>query len=291
MYRPPERAGMRPGLRIKIFRMLHGINQERLSLKSGINRASISSWEKGTYEPSAKAVEALTPHLPCHPGYIMFGTPEITSGVWQPENPLAKRYISYYRKDLKSLFPLFCKENKITSYALYNGRDGKLIFLKRKNRPFSYLIILQKKDEELIEEILCDIPGQIITLNDDSLPAQIPGIQDMSPEFLSKYFTSVDIDIDLEQITLTLSEVKRFKGLVNGEDRKSYGFSAYMHFTQIIGEYEKPDKSCEGFLASCFSQTLTEIEERDLVWDGKIDPHIYSKLRDKLERKGFRCKN
>jgi DNA-binding XRE family transcriptional regulator len=143
--------------------MLLGYTQESLSLRTGINRASLSSWENGSYEPSAKAADIISCHLLCSPGYILFGRPSIQHGVWEPIPPKAKRYISKYKKDFSLLFKSFCIENKITNHVFINTKNGKFILLGRKNQPYAYLILLLPGADLLHKDMLFNLQGPMTT--------------------------------------------------------------------------------------------------------------------------------
>lgn len=295
---------MRPGLRIKILRILHGYTQESLSLRTGINRASLSSWENGSYEPSAKAADIISHHFLCSPGYILFGSPGIEYGVWEPILPKAKRYITKYKKDVSFLFSKFCEENEITDYLLYRSENGGLVFLKKANKPFSYLIFLLSEAEILCPDIICGLKGQEISRSKHIPPFLIHDIESTSTESLSRFFRLVEnmgMKLDEDGISRTLFETKKLKGLINDEDRRNLSFSAFKHLNLILNEYEEPRNanflklneelsSVDQFLKICFSRILQEIEDKSLFWRGKPDRNIADKTRKALEDQGFKRK-
>ena len=103
---------MKPGERIKALRMLSGFTQEKVAALAAINRASLVSWERGDYNPSAPAAESLGKILLCSPGYLLFGTPSPKVAVWEPNPPKINKYLSAYLHDMDLLFPSFCTEKK-----------------------------------------------------------------------------------------------------------------------------------------------------------------------------------
>jgi SOS-response transcriptional repressor LexA len=59
--------------RIKLQRLVHGLTQEYLAKKLGINRVSISQWERGDTSPKGNNLVRLAEILGVKPEWLLFG--------------------------------------------------------------------------------------------------------------------------------------------------------------------------------------------------------------------------
>lgn len=123
------------GERIKCLRILSGLSQEQLADIAGVNRSSVVSWERGAYGPSSAAVETVASVLLCPPGYILFGSPVISTAMWQLCPPRAKKYIEAYRSDLQRLIPPFVQESGFCrAWEIVHPCGGRAFLFDRDGR-------------------------------------------------------------------------------------------------------------------------------------------------------------
>lgn len=65
--------------RIKSQRLVHGLTQESLAKKLGINRVSISQWERGDTSPKGNNLVRLAEILGVKPEWLLFGEDAVSS--------------------------------------------------------------------------------------------------------------------------------------------------------------------------------------------------------------------
>ncbi len=293
---------MKPGERIKVLRMLSGFTQEKLAELAGINRASLVSWERGDYNPSAPAVESLGKVLLCPPGYFLFGTPSPLSGFWEPNQPKVSKYVNTYLQDLELLFPPFCAENHITFCAYYSADNGRLLFLGKPDSPLKYALFLKPLFLEHFSAILSGLELKEIAGLENYPPATLGFLESETVDSLSSYFRLAqvgEVPIDAEVISSALLKAKKVRGAKTEEETKSLLRNAFLHFQTVLQEFDPPDSwkptatrypTLIDELSVIFERLYEVIEEKSLVWGGELDKDMADMIRRFLKGQGFKDK-
>lgn len=293
---------MKPGERIKILRMLSGFTQEKLAELAGVNRASLVSWERGDYNPSAPAVESLGKVLLCPPGYFLFGTPSPPSGFWELNPPKVNKYINSYLQDLESLFPAFCDENHLTFCAYYSADNGRLLFLGKPGSPLKYVLLLKPLFLERFSPILSGLEVKDIGGLEGYPPPTLGFLEAETVESLSFYFRLAKADevpIDAEAISSAFLKAKKVRGAKTEEDTRSLVRNAFLHFHYVLQDFDPPESwsptttrapTLIDALADIFERLYEEVEEKSQVWGGEADKDLADMLRRFLKGQGFKEK-
>lgn len=293
---------MKPGERIKILRMLSGFTQEKLAELAGVNRASLVSWERGDYNPSAPAVESLGKVLLCPPGYFLFGTPSPLSGFWEPNPPKVSKYVNPYLQDLESLFPAFCSENLITFCAYYSADNGRLLLLGKPDSPLKYVLLLRPIFLERFSAILEGLQAKEITGLIGYPPNTLGFLEAETIESLSFYFRCAyadELSVDADAINSAFLKAKKVRGAKTEADTKSLVRNAFLHFQTVLQEFDAPDSwhptttrypTLIDELSVIFEHLYEEIEEKSLAWGGELDKDLADMIRHFLKGQGFKEK-
>jgi len=285
---------MKPGERIKILRILSGFTQEKLAELARVNRASLVSWERGDYNPSAPAAESLGKVLLCPPGYFLFGTPSPLSGFWEPNPPKVSKYVNAYLHDLESLFPLFCAENHITFCAYYSADNGRLLFLGKPDSPLNYALLLKPLFLEHFAAIFSWVELMEISGLENNPPATHGFLESGTVDSLSSYFRLAqvgEVPIDAEVISSAFLKAKKFRGTKTEEETKSLIRNAFLHFHTVLQEFDPPDAwypTLVDELSVIFGRLYEVIEEKSLVWGGELDKGLAEIIRRSLKGLGFK---
>lgn len=293
---------MRPGERIKILRILNGMTQEQLADLAGVNRASMVSWERGNYNPSGPAAASISESVLCPPGYIMFGSPVVESAVWEPCLPHRSKYLKQYYNDIESLFPQFCKENKINKCAFCSADNGSVVFFGREDNTFEFMQFLS-----------LDLVDSFIRATADLDKKELSGaelltigfLKEENVETIARYFNIAranTIYLDHNLITTAFLKAKKSRGIQPGDDTKKLVRSAFTLFHTILQEYEKPTSWAPNFidprnptlldqLGIVFEWLYEKIETESKVWDGDVNSDLANIIRKHLESRGFKKRN
>lgn len=272
---------MKPGDRIKILRVLSGFTQEQIVELAGVNRASLVSWERGDYNPSAPAVESLGKVLLCPPGYILFGTPLPLSSYWVPSPPKANKYIKAYMQDIESLIPAFCHELQVTFgvYFSCNNSNYRLLFLGTRD-SLKYVLLLSPL---FLERFAAMFSG----LSIESMPGPVPESV--------KTFDGLGLPIHAETISSFL-KVRKHRELNAEEGIKGFLRNSFLHFHTVLQEFDPPDSwnptttrypTLIDELSVIFECLYEEIKEKSLVWGGGLNKGLAEIIRHSLKEQGF----
>ncbi len=128
--------------RIKILRLLCGLNQEELAAKAGVPRPSLGNYEQGTYVPRDKSLDRLAKVFGVEPGYLRYGSPLVKSQVWLPSIPTNIRRNRETIEDIIKLLPEFIQENRFTSVIEGVLADGNQTLLFGRDSHFDCLLLL-----------------------------------------------------------------------------------------------------------------------------------------------------
>lgn len=291
---------MKPGERIKILRMLSGFTQEKLAELAGVNRASLVSWERGDYNPSAPAAESLGKVLLSPPGYFLFGTPSPLSGYWEPSPPKVNKYIKAYLQDWESLFPAFCSENQISFCVYYSADNGMLLFLGRPDSPLKFFLQLKPLFLESFSAITSGLELKEIAGLIGYPPISLAFLEADTIETLSIFFRFAQAEgltVDTDAISTAFLKVKKVRGAKTEEDTKSLIRNAFLQFHFVLQEFDPPDSwyptsprapTLIEVLSDFFERIYEEVEKRSLVWGGELDKDLADMLRRFLRGQGFK---
>lgn len=119
------------GGRLKVLRLLAGLNQEQLADKSDVNRVSINRWETAGQPPALYSVELVAKHLGVSSDYLYHGgrTAFPSKAFWSPAVPANQKYINKLRNDLMDLLPALFNEAEIDHAAIYTISNQDLFVL------------------------------------------------------------------------------------------------------------------------------------------------------------------
>lgn len=119
------------GERLKILRLLAGLNQEQLADKSEVSRVSINRWETAGRPPALCSVELVAKHLGVSDDYLHYGAltkfPE--NAVWKPVVPANQKYTKKLQNDLMELLPALFNEAEIDNAAIYTISSREMFVL------------------------------------------------------------------------------------------------------------------------------------------------------------------
>lgn len=288
---------MTPGERIKILRILLGLTQEQLATSAGVNRASVVSWERGSYNPSHSAATALSGVLLCSPGYLLFGDKLIGSACWQPASPQRSKYMKDYIRDVNTLLPPFFTENSINYMAFYNALNGRVAFLGAAGSPLSYMLYLKPEvigcfDSALSGTVSVEIEGF------DNYPQTVLGFQEKEDgENLDIYFRLADknqFQINTEAIRSALFKVQKAKGIHSAGLHAGFAKTAFSYFFYVSCQFEDASEwSLQRMYAfpEIFVRVYEEVERKSLTWSlANIDNEIVEMVRNHLAKQGVKPK-
>ena len=210
--------------RLTTLRILNGFTQDLLSIRSGLPRGSISIWEKGNNAPSHDAVPKLSAALNVPSGYLMYGSPPLDAAVWQPMVP-APRHLPALAKELANNMAGFCAENQITRFAWYQGDDGRVIFLGKADRPFSFLLLQKPELDECILKALETLEEHAIEGPDLMSPLQIGFLEKMDVEHLLQFVRlaqNINLEVDGNSITTEFLKIKQNRGFQAGNFKNDF---------------------------------------------------------------------
>jgi DNA-binding XRE family transcriptional regulator len=288
---------MRPGERIKILRILFGLTQEQLATSAAVNRASIVSWERGSYNPSHSAATALGSVLLCSPGYLLFGDKLIYSACWQPTSPQRSKYLKDYIDDVNTLLPQFLFENSINCMAFYDANNGRLAFLGRAGSPLSCILFLKPEVIDCFETAFSNIE-RIEIEGFTGYPQATLGFQEKDDSDSLKIFfrlASVSgIKLNEDAIASALLKVQKTRGLQSDAVHTSYAKTAFSYFFYVSSKYEGTDDwsmqlSC--LFSDIFERVYEEVERKSLTWSlANLDKEILEMIRKFFEGQGLKRK-
>ena len=61
---PFEKRAEKMGDKIREYRRVHGLTQEKLAEQLEIDQTTLASWEKGEHRPTKKLLDKIRSHLP-----------------------------------------------------------------------------------------------------------------------------------------------------------------------------------------------------------------------------------
>lgn len=225
--------------RLTILRILNGLTQDLLSARSGLPRGSISIWEKGNNAPSHDAVPKLSAALNVPSGYLMYGSPALDAAVWQPMVP-APRHLPALAKELANNMSGFCRENQITRFAWYQGEDGRVIFLGKADRPYSFLLLQRPELNGCISKALETLEEHVIECSDLIQPLQIGFLEEMDVEDLMRFIRLVQhSDIDLDANVIRIEYIKAKQNLRLTSEKRDFHTSNIHNFDTLITYCER----------------------------------------------------
>ena len=289
--------------RLTTLRILNGLTQDLLSTRSGLPRGSISIWEKGNNAPSHDAVPKLSAALNVPSGYLMYGSPPLDSAVWQPMVP-APRHLPTLTKELANNMAGFCEENQITQFAWYQGDDGRVIFLGKADRPYSFLLLQKPKLDRCISKALELLEGHEIKGLDFYPPFDIGFLEEMDVEHLKLFLRMAqnsNLEVDGEGITTEIMKTKQNLVLTSDSEYKNFASNAYIHIRTVLDELEKPVDWHPGTLnpryhslienESAIFESLFEVcEQKSLIWTGELNEELTDIARKFLMAHGYKEK-
>lgn len=289
--------------RLTTLRILNGLTQDLLSIRSRLPRGSISIWEKGNNAPSHDAVPKLSAALNVPSGYLMYGSPPLDAAVWQPMVP-APRHLPALAKELVSNMAGFCEENQITRFAWYQGDDGRVIFLGKADRPFSFLLLQKPELDGCISKALETLEEHVIEDPELMPPLQIGFMEEMDAEHLMRFVRLAQIsslEVDVDGITTEFLKTKQNLGLTSDSEYKSFASNAYIHMRTVLDELQKPSKWRPGTLnpryptlienESAIFESLFEVcEQKSLFWTGELNEELADMARKFLKVHGYKEK-
>lgn len=294
---------MTPGERIKILRMLAGFTQEKLGEISGLNRASIVYWEKGTHIPSTSAASALGKVLSCSHDYILFGNSPPRDACWEPVLPKSRKFFNIFCLDFESLFPAFCTENEINFCTYYTAENGKIVFLGKKNQPLSFLLFLHPFLYECFIKIFASLDGKEISALNGYPQTSLGFTEKKTIDSLSFYynlFSSNNIQINWQAINKAFLKARKFRWPKSEEDQKGFRKNAFIHVLKVLHEFEYPDHNGSnhnysqkifGNLYDVFEYLNEKFEEESLAYSGSIDEELADTVRKLIKGLGFKKKS
>ncbi|MDA8413774.1 MAG: helix-turn-helix transcriptional regulator [Desulfobacteraceae bacterium] len=289
--------------RLTTLRILNGLTQDLLSTKSGLPRGSISIWEKGNNAPSHDAVPKLSAALNVPSGYLMYGSPPLDAAVWQPMVP-APRHLPTLAKELANNMAGFCEENQITRFAWYQGDDGRVIFLGKADKPFSFLLLQKPELDGCMSKALETLEEHVIEGSDLTLPLQIGFLEEMDAEHLMRFVRLVqnsNLEVDGDGITTEFLKAKQNLGLTSDSESKSFATNAYIHMRTVLEELQKPAKWRPSTLnpryptlienESAIFESLFEVcKQKSLIWTGELNEELADMVRKYLKAHGYKEK-
>lgn len=289
--------------RLTILRILNGLTQDLLSTRSGLPRGSISIWEKGNNAPSHDAVPKLSAALNVPSGYLMYGSPPLDAAVWQPMVP-APRHLPALAKELANNMAGFCEENQITRFAWYQGDDGRVIFLGKADRPYSFMLLQKPELDGCISKALETLEEHVIEGSELAFPLQVAFLEEMDVEHLKRFVRmaqSSNLEVDSDSITTEFMKTKQNLGLASGSEYKSFASNAYIHMRTVLDELQKPSKWRPGTLDSRYPtlienesaifESLFEVcEQKSLIWTGELNEELADMVRKFLKAHGYKEK-
>lgn len=287
--------------RLTTLRILNGLTQDLLSAKSGLPRGSISIWEKGNNAPSHDAVPRLAAALNVPSGYLMYGNPPLESAVWQPMVP-APRHFPLFAKEWSKNIPAFCEENQILRFAWYQGGDGKVIFLGKAGRPYSFLLLQKPELDRCITKALSSLVGQEIKGLEFYPPINVSFLEKMDAEQLMRFVRLAqnnDLEVDSNRIMSEFLKAKQNLGLISESDRNKFSNNAYIHMRLALDELEKPANWSPKIFnpryptlvenESLIFNNLTEMcEQKLLIWNGTPNDELLAKAKTFLKAQGYK---
>lgn len=138
------------GQRIGILRVLNGYTQEELTPFTGLNRSSLSCWERDEYGPSVQKAKILAGALGCSPAYLIFGSPRVDGAVWTPRIPEGK-HVHLFREAMTDILPLFLAENGFDRCAVLV--EERLVALYRGTSAEGF-VALEEPIFDLVVELI-----------------------------------------------------------------------------------------------------------------------------------------
>lgn len=289
--------------RLTTLRMLNGLTQDMLSARSGLPRGSISIWEKGNNAPSHDAVPKLSASLNVPSGYLMYGSPPLDAAVWQPTVP-APRHFPLFVKEWSKNIPSFCEENQITRFAWYQGDDGKVIFLGKADRPFSFLLLQKPELDGCISKTLCALEEYFIKGLEYYPPIKIGFLESMDIEHLKlllRFARGSNIEVDDDALMAEFLKAKQNLGLTSESEYKKFASNAYIHMRVVLDELEKPINWSPQIFnpryptlienESAIFESLFEVcEQNSLIWSGVPNDELLNSARRFLMSQGYKEK-
>lgn len=250
--------------RLTTLRILNGLTQDLLSTKSGLPRGSISIWEQGNNAPSHEVVPKLSAALNVPSGYLMYGSPPLESAVWQPMVP-APRHLPAVAKALTNNMTRFCEENLITRYACYQGDSGRVIFLAKADKPFSFLLLQKPELNGCVSRALETLEGYAIEGPDLLPPLQIGFLEDMDVEHLMRFVLlaqNSNFEVNDGAITAEYLKAKQNLGLQAGNLKNDFA-SMVVDCQRIAGQADLP--AADRFKIDQAFATIQEIAARNNI--------------------------
>lgn len=289
--------------RLTTLRILNGLTQDLLSTRSRLPRGSISIWEKGNNAPSHDAVPKLSVALNVPSGYLMYGSPPLDAAVWQPMVP-APRHLPSLAKELANNMAGFCTENQITRFAWHQGNDGRVIFLGKADRPYSFLLLQKPELNGCVSKALETLEEHVIEGLEFMPTLEIGFLEEMDVEHLLRFIRlaqNSNLEVDGDSITTEFLKAKQNLGLTTDSEYKSFASNVYIHMRMVLDELEKPAQWRPGTLnpryptlieneSAIFESLFEECEQKSLIWKGDLNEELADMARKFLKAHGYKKK-
>jgi len=218
--------------RIKILRLLNGYTQEAVAALLGISRPSIVVWESGKHPPAPEFVIRLAELVGVEPGYISYGSPQISCSAWIPAPPDRPQNLSSYLRDIASLFPALLDENGMNVARYSRLGDGGAMFMLGREKELSCLLLAKSSLTECFVRIF-DERNAVEMGSFDRVTIESFGEDELT--FIARH--AADFSINLEGIWNAL--VKARPGARIKENALSIlfaSFSVVMQQYEIVGD-------------------------------------------------------
>lgn len=131
--------------RFKLMRILAGFTQEGLAAAGGLSRASLTLWEKGSYNPSQTALSKLSETLDVEPAYLMFGKPPCGPAYWVPIGSERPKHLNTMIEDIKNLVPQFIRENGFDRAVVADLLDGGKAYVLGHRDQRNCLLLVEER--------------------------------------------------------------------------------------------------------------------------------------------------
>ena len=236
-------------------------------------------------------------------GYLMYGSPPLDAAVWQPIVP-APRHFPLFAKEWSKNLPPFCEENQITRFAWYQGDGGKVIFLGKADRPFSFLLLQKPELDDCISRALSALEEHYIKGLEYYPPIQIGFLESMDIEHLKlfiRFALSSNIEVDGDAISTEFLKAKQNLGLTSESEYKKFASNVYIHMRAVLDKLEKPTNWCPQIFnpryptlienESVIFESLFEVcEQNSLIWNGVLNDELLNRARSFLMSQGYKEK-
>jgi transcriptional regulator with XRE-family HTH domain len=249
--------------RIKILRLLNGYTQEAIAALLGISRPSIVVWESGKHPPSPEYVIRLAELVGVEPGYISYGSPHVSCGVWIPAPPDRAQNLSPYLRDIASLFPDLLDENGLDTARFSKLGDGSTMFLLGRERELSCLMLVRESLSDCFIKIF-DGRNAVEMGSFERVTIESFGEDELT--YIARH--TADFSINLDGIWNAL--VKARPGGRLKEDALNILFTA---FSMVMQQYEITDED-QLKLSNFFSEKYSRLPPLHNISSGNLQGEV-----------------